>query len=236
MSPTTLLWLIAGCLMLQPLSTDLYLASLPASRHRFRRHAGGDAADALAVRHRLRRRPTHQRAAFRSLRPPAGAARGPGHLHRRQPRLRAGADSRLLVAARFVQAIGCCTAAVVARAMIRDAYAPAEGARMLAKASSLLSLAPIFGPVLGGYLQVGFGWRAAFVFHTVFCTCAGWRRLALLARNQPAAAIPTRRACGPLLAHLSPHRRRRLLLGLCPARLRSPTRRSSCSSQVRPSC
>jgi len=29
MSPTTLLWLIAGCLMLQPLSTDLYLASLP---------------------------------------------------------------------------------------------------------------------------------------------------------------------------------------------------------------
>ncbi|MCX8017626.1 MAG: MFS transporter, partial [Rhodocyclaceae bacterium] len=29
MNPTTLLWLIAGCLMLQPLSTDLYLASLP---------------------------------------------------------------------------------------------------------------------------------------------------------------------------------------------------------------
>jgi len=28
-SPTTILWLIAGGLMLQPLSTDLYLASLP---------------------------------------------------------------------------------------------------------------------------------------------------------------------------------------------------------------
>jgi DHA1 family bicyclomycin/chloramphenicol resistance-like MFS transporter len=26
---TTLLWLVTGCLMLQPLSTDLYLASLP---------------------------------------------------------------------------------------------------------------------------------------------------------------------------------------------------------------
>ena len=68
-----------------------------------------------------------------------------------------------LVAARFVQAIGCCTAVVVARAVIRDAYSPAEGARVLAKALSLLSLAPIFGPILGGYLQVNFGWRAAFV-------------------------------------------------------------------------
>ena len=29
MSATTLLWLVTGCMMLQPLSTDLYLASLP---------------------------------------------------------------------------------------------------------------------------------------------------------------------------------------------------------------
>ncbi len=84
----------------------------------------------------------------------------------------------LLIAARFVQAIGCCTAAVIARALIRDVYAPAEGARMLAKASSLLALAPLIGPVLGGYLQVWFGWRAAFVFHTLFCIvllAATWR-------------------------------------------------------------
>jgi DHA1 family bicyclomycin/chloramphenicol resistance-like MFS transporter len=72
-----------------------------------------------------------------------------------------------LVVARFVQAIGCCTAVVVARAVIRDAHAPAEGARVLARASSLLSLAPIFGPILGGYLQVAFGWRAAFVAHAL---------------------------------------------------------------------
>jgi DHA1 family bicyclomycin/chloramphenicol resistance-like MFS transporter len=52
---------------------------------------------------------------------------------------------------------------VVARAIVRDAYSPAEGARVLAKALSLLALAPIFGPILGGYLQVAFGWRAAFV-------------------------------------------------------------------------
>jgi DHA1 family bicyclomycin/chloramphenicol resistance-like MFS transporter len=40
---------------------------------------------------------------------------------------------------------------------------------MIAKASSLLALAPLFGPILGGYLQVWFGWRAAFFFHTFFC-------------------------------------------------------------------
>jgi MFS family permease len=38
-----------------------------------------------------------------------------------------------LIAARFVQAIGCCTAVVVARAIVRDAYAPAEGARVMAR-------------------------------------------------------------------------------------------------------
>jgi DHA1 family bicyclomycin/chloramphenicol resistance-like MFS transporter len=38
--------------------------------------------------------------------------------------------------------------------VVRDAYSPGEGARILAKASSLLSLAPILGPILGGYLQV----------------------------------------------------------------------------------
>ncbi len=33
----------------------------------------------------------------------------------------------------------------------------------MARALSLLALAPILGPILGGYLQVSFGWRAAFV-------------------------------------------------------------------------
>ncbi len=44
-----------------------------------------------------------------------------------------------------------------------DDYSPDEGARVLARASSLLAVAPILGPVLGSYLQVAFGWRAAFV-------------------------------------------------------------------------
>lgn len=105
----------------------------------------------------------------------------------------------LLVAMRFVQAIGCCTAAVVARALVRDVYAPADGARMLAKASSLLALAPLIGPVLGGYLQVWFGWRAAFVFHTLFAI-ALLAATARLFRETLAHPNPDAMRVGPLLA------------------------------------
>ena len=163
MTPTTLLWLVTGCLMLQPLSTDLYLASLPGMASDF-------GVSPAAVQQTL--------SLFVFGFCTAQLVSGPlSDRYGRNPVMIAGPAVYLvsglacalapsldwLVAARFVQAIGCCTAVVVARAVIRDAYSPAEGARVLAKALSLLSLAPIFGPILGGYLQVNFGWRAAFV-------------------------------------------------------------------------
>ena len=167
MTPTTLLWLITGCLMLQPLSTDLYLATLPGMAADF----GVTAAD---VQHTL--------SLFVIGFGTAQLVSGPmSDRFGRKPVMIGGLTLYLaasiacalapslawLVVARFVQAIGCCTGVVVARAVIRDAYAPAEGAKVLAKASSLLSLAPIAGPILGGYLQVAFGWRAAFVALTL---------------------------------------------------------------------
>ena len=169
MSPTTLLWLIAGCLMLQPLSTDLYLASLP--------HLAKDfAVSPAAVQQtlslfvigfglaqlisgplsdRFGRRPVALWGLVIYIIASLACALAP--------------TLDLLITGRFVQAVGCCTAAVVARALIRDLFTPADGAKMIAKASSLLSLAPLIGPILGGYLQVWFGWRAAFVFHALFC-------------------------------------------------------------------
>lgn len=163
MTPTTLLWLVTGCLMLQPLSTDLYLASLP-----------GLASDFGASPAAVQRTLSLFVIGFGS----AQLISGPlSDRFGRRPVLIGGLSIYLLsslacalspsldwlVVARFAQAIGCCTGVVVARAIIRDAYSPAEGARVLAKASSLLSLAPLLGPILGGYLQVAFGWRAAFV-------------------------------------------------------------------------
>jgi DHA1 family bicyclomycin/chloramphenicol resistance-like MFS transporter len=179
-SPTTILWLIAGCLMLQPLSTDLYLASLPHLARDFGVTPaavqqtlslfviGFGVAQLISgpLSDRFGRRPVLLWGLAIYLLASLACALAP--------------SLDLLVAARFVQAVGCCTAIVVARALIRDVYTPAEGARMIAKASSLLSLAPLLGPVLGGYLQVWFGWRAAFVFHTLFCAALGfaaWRML-----------------------------------------------------------
>jgi len=162
-TPTTLLWLVTGCLMLQPLSTDLYLATLPGMAASF-------GTSPAAVQHTL--------SLFVIGFGTAQLVSGPlSDRFGRRPVMIGGLTLYLLssvacavaptlpllVAARFVQAIGCCTGVVVARAVIRDAYSPGEGAKVLARASSLLALAPIFGPILGGYLQVAFGWRAAFV-------------------------------------------------------------------------
>ncbi len=191
MSPSAVLWLIAGCLMLQPLSTDLYLASLP--------HLATDfGVSPAAVQQTL--------SLFVVGFGAAQLISGPlSDRFGRRPVLLSGlaiygAASLAcalaptlgwLIAARFVQAIGCCTAIVVARALIRDLYSPAEGAQMIARASSLLAIAPLVGPVLGGYLQVWFGWRAAFVFHTLFCLALGsmaWRLFTETNRHPDPAA------------------------------------------------
>ncbi|MBK8121296.1 MAG: multidrug effflux MFS transporter [Sulfuritalea sp.] len=163
MSATTLLWLVTGCMMLQPLSTDLYLASLPGMALDF-------GVSPAAVQQTL--------SLFVFGFGTAQLISGPlSDRYGRRPVLIGGLALYLvsglacaltpsldwLIAARFVQAVGACTAVVVARAIVRDAYSPADGARVLARALSLLALAPILGPILGGYLQVAFGWRAAFV-------------------------------------------------------------------------
>jgi DHA1 family bicyclomycin/chloramphenicol resistance-like MFS transporter len=206
-SPTTLLLLITGCLMLQPLSTDLYLASLP--------HLTGyfDATPA-AVQQTL--------SLFVIGFGVAQLVSGPlSDRYGRRPVLLAGLGVYMaasvacglapslpvLVGARFVQAVGCCTAVVVARAIIRDAYPPAEGARVIAKALTLLSAAPLLGPMVGAYLQVSFGWRAAFAVHTVFAAIvmfASQRRLLETneARNPAATRLrPLLATYGRIFAH-----------------------------------
>ena len=158
-----ILVLVACFLMLQPFSTDLYLASLPSLGNVF-------GAPASIVQLTL----SMFVIAF-------GAAQlviGPlSDRYGRRPVVIGGLllyvlasllcalapTIELLIAARFVQALGCCSATIIARALVRDAYAPEDSVRVLARASTWLSLAPLTGPILGSYLQVAFGWRAAFV-------------------------------------------------------------------------
>jgi DHA1 family bicyclomycin/chloramphenicol resistance-like MFS transporter len=69
----------------------------------------------------------------------------------------------LLIAARFCQAVGGAGAIVLARAVVRDLYEGARVGRELSLMASIMALAPIAAPLLGGVLQTAFGWRSNFV-------------------------------------------------------------------------
>jgi DHA1 family bicyclomycin/chloramphenicol resistance-like MFS transporter len=68
-----------------------------------------------------------------------------------------------LVAFRLVQALGACAGPVLTRAIARDLYVGDALGRMMALLSAVLGAAPLVGPVLGGVLEVWFGWRAVFL-------------------------------------------------------------------------
>lgn len=158
-----LLVLITAFLMLQPLSTDLYLASLPSLANGFKVPAstvqltlslfvigfGGAQLIVGPLSDRFGRRPV--------------LLGGLGLYVVSSVLCSLAPSIDMLIVARFLQAVGCCSAVIIARAIVRDAYPPEDSVRVVARASTWLSLAPIFGPILGSYLQVSFGWRAAFV-------------------------------------------------------------------------
>lgn len=69
----------------------------------------------------------------------------------------------MLIVARFFQGLGGCGGIVLARAIVRDLYAGARAGRELSLIGSVMALAPVLAPVAGGILQTGFGWRSIFV-------------------------------------------------------------------------
>jgi len=68
-----------------------------------------------------------------------------------------------LIAARFFQGVGGSGSIVLARAIVRDLYTGVRAARELSLMGSISALAPIVAPMIGGVLQVAFGWRASFI-------------------------------------------------------------------------
>ncbi len=69
----------------------------------------------------------------------------------------------MLIVARAFQALGGSGGIVLARAIVRDIYAGARAGRELSLIGSVMALAPVLAPIAGGLLQTGFGWRAVFV-------------------------------------------------------------------------
>lgn len=161
-SRRTVLWLVAGMLMLQPLATDLYLPTLPLIATRF---TATPAQVQLTLSlfivtfgvWQLIAGPLSDR--FGRL----PIALGGMAVYATASVLCAAAPSiEVLIGGRVLQAIGACSCVVTTRALVRDLYAPDEGARLIAAASSIMALGPLFGPLLGATLAELFGWRSAF--------------------------------------------------------------------------
>jgi DHA1 family bicyclomycin/chloramphenicol resistance-like MFS transporter len=74
----------------------------------------------------------------------------------------------VLVVARFIQALGACAGPVLCRAVVRDVHGREGSARVLSYMAAAMALAPALGPIIGGFLEVAFGWRANFVALAVY--------------------------------------------------------------------
>src|SRR5271169_3161175 len=68
----------------------------------------------------------------------------------------------MLIAARALQALGGSGGIVLARAIVRDLYSGVRAGRELSLIGAVMALAPVLAPLIGGVLQTGFGWRSVF--------------------------------------------------------------------------
>jgi MFS transporter, DHA1 family, multidrug resistance protein len=73
-----------------------------------------------------------------------------------------------LLLCRALQGMTAGAGMVVGRAIVRDLYDGAEAQRLMSRVTLMFAIAPAIAPVVGGWLQVGFGWRAIFVFLVAF--------------------------------------------------------------------
>src|SRR3546814_10180647 len=92
-----------------------------------------------------------------------------------------------LIGLRLLQALGGCAGVVIARAMVRDLFAPQEAARVFSLLMLVTGIAPIVAPLIGGYLLTWFGWPSIFVM------LAGIGALALVAAQ---ISLPETRPAG----------------------------------------
>ncbi|MBX3489877.1 multidrug effflux MFS transporter [Parvibaculum sp.] len=73
-----------------------------------------------------------------------------------------------LIAARFFQAIGGGASVVLARAVVRDLYEGPAAGQMLARMAAIMGIVPALAPMLGGVIEAAYGWKMNFVVMGAF--------------------------------------------------------------------
>lgn len=73
----------------------------------------------------------------------------------------------MLIALRFVQALGGCVTLVASRALVRDLFPVSETARIFSLLLLVLAVSPMLAPTVGGYVTAAFSWHAIFIILSV---------------------------------------------------------------------
>lgn len=68
----------------------------------------------------------------------------------------------MLIALRFLQALGGCAGMVASRAMVRDLFAVEDNARVFSMLMLVVGVSPIIAPTLGGFITAELGWHYIF--------------------------------------------------------------------------
>lgn len=71
-------------------------------------------------------------------------------------------NAHMMIGWRMVQALGACASVALSRAMVRDLYEGRRAAKMLSTLITVMAVAPLVGPLLGGQIAAHAGWRAIF--------------------------------------------------------------------------
>lgn len=116
-----------------------------------------------------------------------------------------------LIGARFVQALGGCAGAVVARAVVRDRFSHTDTARVLSLMMLIMGLAPVLAPQLGGVIQAFAGWRGVFWVQVGFGLAVGAWVLASLKESRSSETLAQARSENPLKAYVALLGMRRLM-------------------------
>lgn len=201
--PWRLVVLLGALTAFAPMSIDMYLSSLPAIGRSL--HAGPEQTQATL-------------AAFFAGMAIGQFIYGPAsdRLGRRPPLLIGIAvffaasmvcalapNIETLIAARFVQALGGCAGAVVARAVVRDRFSQTDTARVLSLMMLIMGLAPVLAPQLGGVVQLVAGWRGVFWTLVGFAVIIGGWVLLGLPESRSAETAAHARAEHPLRAYIA---------------------------------
>lgn len=95
-----------------------------------------------------------------------------------------------LIMFRFLQALGACSGPVLGRTMVRDIHGPVHSARVLSMMGTIMALAPAIAPIIGGYMVIWFDWSSTFIFLTSY----GVITLLLITFKVPETLLPENRS------------------------------------------